>query len=225
MLIFADESGELGFKNGSSRYYVVGLLCTDQSKTLKKAVQEFDAYLIRRGWPKDIEIKAATLFNCKRDETIPDSFAFKQDPVPAIYRMLNRIGRLDVKADAIVVNKHNINEDLRTLPFGILHNYYAGQIIVPRVIQYDGDVHLIVDKRCKERHPQMHFDGYIRTKVFWEKGRFFNFEIRHEDSQEICGLRAADFVSWSVNRLFASDDDRFFARIKSFVKDLQRWYF
>ncbi len=225
MLIFSDESGELGFHDASSKYYVVALLCTNQSKRLKRVVQEFDAYLVRQGWPKDVEVKASTLFNCKRDRRIPDSFTLKQDPVPAICLMLNRISRLDAEADAIVINKRNINDNLRTLPFGILHNYYAGQVIVPRVIQYDGNVDLLVDKRSKERHPHMHFDGYIRTKVLWEKGRFLNFEVRHEDSREIYGLRAADFVSWSIYRFFTWGDNRFFDLVSPFLKSLQKWYF
>ena len=53
MNIYQDESGCLGFKDGSSKYFVVALLSTDRSKHLGNVIRKLKGQIIKAGWPKD----------------------------------------------------------------------------------------------------------------------------------------------------------------------------
>lgn len=224
MVVFMDESGELGFSQGSSNHYVITCLYSEDSKRLANRFRRYKARLIRAGWPKELEPKAATLFNSRRDQKVPNSFTYKNDPVPEIIRFLSGLGEQEISIDAIVINKRNIEARLRTLPFGILHNYFAGQILLSQITQYD-PLHLFVDQRSKERHHHLHFDGYIETRAYMEKGERFDFSIRHEDSRKVYGLSTVDYVSWAINRAYEFRDPRFFKCIRRKINDLQRWFF
>ena len=224
MHIFMDESGELGFHARSSKHYGIACICTEQQKSIYKAFKNFNAFLIRNGWPKDVEPKANKLFNCTRDSEIPSTFNFKSNSHDVILEFLKRLSKRDFEIDAIIINKRNIDTHLKNAPFGIKHNYFAAQVLVPRIVQYD-EVYLFVDQRSKERHSHLHFDGYIETRVFTERTNGMQFQIRHEDSRVVKGLSTVDYISWSIFRLFEYGDKRFFSCINGKVANLNKWYF
>jgi len=224
MNIYLDESGELGFHPRSSKHYVIACVCTDNSKRIAKRFKKYAGFLIRNGWPKEIEPKAARVFNSPFDQEIPDTFKFKKNPYTVILDFLDRLVKMDFEIDTFVVRKAGIEKRLRTVPFGILHNYYARQILIPRIIQYD-NVHLFVDQRSKERHAHLHFSAYIETEAFMTKGEHFPLQILHEDSQVVKGISVVDYISWSIFRLFESGDNRYFDVIRSKVVKLEKWFF
>lgn len=85
MNIYQDESGCLGFNAGSSNYFVVALLCPQNSKHIANIIRKFKGRVIKDGWPKSIEIKAHNLFVATTDSRIPNSYKYKQTPeVPII---------------------------------------------------------------------------------------------------------------------------------------------
>ncbi|MFC1928846.1 hypothetical protein ACFLXK_04500, partial [Chloroflexota bacterium] len=71
MNIYQDESGCLGFKVASSKYFVVALLCPQNGKHLSNIVRKFKGTSIKSNWPKTLEIKAHNLFVAKSDPRIP----------------------------------------------------------------------------------------------------------------------------------------------------------
>lgn len=138
--------------------------------------------------------------------------------------MLTRIANTDIEIDTIVVLKNKINNDLRTLPYGILFNYYCARVLVDRIVLYD-DVHLYVDETSKQTHDLLQFDAYIRNGALLTKKRNFPLDIVHGKSNIIHGISAADFVTWSIFRHFESKDDRFFILIKEKIKNFKTFYF
>lgn len=224
MNIYQDESGCLGFKAGSSKYYVVVLLCTENSKPIGNVIRKFKGSIIKSGWPKDFEIKANHLFQAKYNEKVPKEYKYKDSPEVPIFDILTRLARCDIEIDIIVVLKEKINSNLRTLPHGILLNYYSGQVLIDRIVRYD-EVHLYVDETNKQTHSLQPFDGYIKTGALLTKKCNFPFEIVHGNSNVITGISAVDFVSWSVFRKYESDDARFFDLIKHKIKTFKHFYF
>lgn len=224
MNIFQDESGCLGFEAGSSRFYVVVLLCTENSKHIGNVIRKFKGRTIKSGWPKDLEIKAHHLITADRNIDVPINYKYRESPEVPIFDILKRLAACDIEIDAIVVLKARISENLRTLPHGILHNYYSGRVLVDRIVRYD-DVHLYVDETSKQTHDLRHFDGYIKTGALLSKGHSFPFEIVHGDSNVIAGISAADFLSWALFRRFEYNDTRFFDLIKHKITTLKRFYF
>lgn len=225
MNIYQDESGCFGFNRGSSKYFVVALLCPKESKHISNVMRKFKGSLIKKAaWPKNVEIKAHNLFVAQSDVRIPSNYQYKNSPETPIFTILNKLACCDIEIDAIVILKEKILEKLRPLPNGILLNYFSGRVLVDRIVLYD-DVHLFVDETSKQTHNLQHFDGYIQTGVFLTKKQYFPFEIVHGNSNVIYGISAADFISWSIFRKYEFGDPRFFDIIKSRLKTFKPYYF
>ena len=129
-----------------------------------------------------------------------------------------------IEIDVIVVMKARIASNLRTLPHGVMHNYFSGRVLVDRIVKYDS-VHLYVDETSKQTHDQLHFDGYIKNEALLKKGRNFFLEIVHGDSNVVAGISAADFTCWAVFRRYEYNDARFFNLIRQKIKTLKTFYF
>jgi hypothetical protein len=224
MNIYQDESGCLGFKQGSSEYFVVAILCPQNNKHLYNVVRKFKGTLIKSGWPKTVEIKAHNLFIASIDPRIPKEYKYKNLPVKPLFDILTSLSKCDLVIDSIVVLKSKINKDLRTLPYGILFNYYTARVLVDRIVQYD-DVHLFVDETNKQTHNLLEFDVYIKNGALLTKKRNFPLEIVHGNSSVIHGISAVDFVSWAIFRKYESDDTRFFDIIKQKLGVYKTYYF
>jgi len=222
--IYQDESGCLGFKRDSSSYFVVALLCPKNSKHLSNVIRKYKGSLIKAGWPRQIEIKAHNLFIAANDFRVPPTYKYKNSPVTPIFEILTRIANADIEIDAIVVFKNKINSDLRTLPYGILFNYYCARVLVDRIVLYD-DVHLYVDETSKQTHDLLQFDAYVRNGALLTKKRYFPLEIVHGKSNIIHGISAADFVAWAIFRHYESKDGRFFGLVKNKIKTFKTYYF
>jgi len=224
MNIYQDESGCLGFNKGSSEYFVVTLLCPSNSKYLTNVVRKFKGKLIRDGWPKQIEIKAHNLFVARTNPRIPQSYRYKNNPLVPIHDFLKLIGSLPIEIDAIVINKKAVNQNLRTLPYGVLFNYFSAQILTDRICKYD-DVCLFVDQTSKQTHDKQHFDGYISTNAKVTKGKDFKLQIEHGDSRIVHGLGAADFTSWAIFRSYEQNDQQFETIIQSKILVYKKFFF
>lgn len=227
MVIFQDETGELGFDKGSSKFYVVTILVTDTPKRLRNIIRKFNGKLIRAGWPRNCEVKATRLFNAPRDASIPDTFKYKNNPNPLLFKVLRNIVDAVSYVDSIAVMKSTVYPHLRTLPFGILHNYYAAQILIPNILKYP-EVDLFVDKRSKERHSMRHFDGYIEGKVYesvFESQQRVKLAIYPVESHLDYGISAVDYVSWAIFRRFEVGDNRFFYLVKDKIQSIKTFYF
>lgn len=224
MNIFQDESGCLGFQPGSSSYFVVTLLCPQNSKHISNVIRKFKGDVIAAGWPRQLEIKASSLFHAKYNPVVPQNYAFKNNPEKPIFDVLKRLNSCSIEIDTIVVNKAKINANLRTLPFGILWNYFSAQVLVDRITKYD-DVILICDEHNKESHSQLHFDGYILTSAKMTKGRNFPCQIIHANSNVVRGISAVDFICWAIFRNYEFNDVRFFKLVQAKIQFLKRFFF
>lgn len=224
MNVFQDESGDLGFKAGSSKFFVIALLCPKDSKHFGHVIRKFKGHLIRVGWPNTIEIKATHLHMAQYEDSIPDDYKYKSTPDAPILEIAEKIAKCNVEIDAIIVNKAKINSNLRTLPYGVLYNYFSRTVLTERLIKYD-DVKLFIDRTSKQTHNIKHFDDYILTEALLAKGRNFNVSIEHGDSNVVAGISAVDFISWSISRKYEQNDDRFWDKFKHKVASFKCLYF
>jgi hypothetical protein len=224
MNIYQDESGCLGFQKGSSDYFVVTILCPDNSKHLGHLIRKFKGTLIKSGWPRDIEIKAHNLFLSNINPKIPSSYKYKNSPNDALIEILTKLAQCNIEIDTIIVKKCNIEVSLRTLPYGILWNYFSGRVLVSRIIKYD-EVNLYVDEHNKESHNELHFDGYIKTSALITKGCSFPLNIEHGNSNVVTGISAVDFICWAIFRNYESSDPTFYNLIKSKIINNNTYFF
>ncbi len=91
--IFLDESGDLGFKSKSSRYFVVAALCTETEKTTTRCIKK-----VRQGLSRKY-IRAELKFTESSDATRR--------------RVLQCISKRDVSISYIALNKNWVDPRLR----------------------------------------------------------------------------------------------------------------
>lgn len=221
--LFLDESGELGWHQNSSKYFVIAILSTDTPKKLGNSLKKEKAKLYNLGWPKDLEIKGSTLYGSNREPRIPAAISDKR--FEYLESIISRVLDAACVPHYCVVRKSRITQNLRNAPYGIAYNYFSGKLLC-RVYKdrFNGPITLIVDRRSKETHGNLPFDGYIQTHIITECEHTHAFHIRHEESHVFPGLQAVDFVSWGLFRHYEHGDNRFYKLITSKIGICDNWY-
>ena len=228
--IYCDESGEASFTESTyCNYFVICLITIAESqfKKVNNIIGRFNAELINKGWAKSDEIKANSLHNIGHNDELPDIVKSNIYGDDYIKKLLNTvIGYCDVEVNYIILNKAKvINDQLKKAPYGIVYNYLTGKILFPVIANYIDSI-LTIDKRNKEIHTQKHFDGYIQTEILkksLENNSNIQIEIKHEESHSNLGLQLVDFFSWSINRKYVADDDRFYNIFSKNIKIKIEW--
>ncbi|WP_417827759.1 DUF3800 domain-containing protein [Thalassospira sp.] len=221
-VIYLDESGELGFANGSSKFFVIATLATNNAKRLKNRVRKAKKKILDAGWPIEEEIKGTSLFGCQRRYDLSEEFKKNRDL--HIENFLKAVLFDEIKIHYSIVRKSCIKDHIRQAEYGIAYNFFTGKLLTRSYNHFEGSIDLIVDQRNKETHHKLPFDGYIKTQIIGECGHSERFSISHMESHDVVGLQAVDFISWSIFRNYEHNDDRFFKMIQPYVGCCDNWY-
>ncbi len=221
LYLFLDESGECSFsQNSAYTHFVIAILSIDDSEIpkLKDKLKRQFAYFIRNGWDKTKEVKASDLFKNKKFGA------------PAVLRVLNALMQLDsIQMSYLVVNKKNIkHQPFRNAPYGVGYNYFTGVLLSELVFQdHIYNFMIFYDEKNKETHPNKRFEEYLQTKIFGtalESDTDIAFTLCRGKSHEIYGLRAVDFICWSIFRKFEFRDTRFIDVFSQNILRKREWY-
>lgn len=221
--LYMDESGELGQKPGSSKFFLITILSTSHPKALRKRVKREKAKLYNAGWPKGVEIKGTTLWGADHIPQIPQAVAGKR--LDSLRSIINSIVSGPVKVHYSIARKDRLTPHLRSAPYGVVFNFLACTLLVrayPNFLR--GPLDLTVDQRSKETGIKMKFDGYVETRLVTDCNHQDGLEISHKESHDNPGLQAADFMSWGLFRHFEHGDDQFAKLIVPAVGYVDAWY-
>lgn len=193
--IFLDESGELGFKESSSKYFVIALLSCDEGElySLRRIMKKVRSKIIKKKMKKYPEIKG----NNSTDKIRKD--------------VLNRFLLTNSEIFYIVLEKSRVFEYLKSKK-NKLYNYISNLILNECSLE-NSHVCLIVDKSKTSRSLREDFDNYIRNNLT-ENNSNCKITIKHENSQSEGCLQVLDFVSWSIYRNYEYKDPQFMEIIK-----------
>lgn len=191
MIIFLDESGDLGFdwlKNKTSSYFVISLLVCNNGQTA-----EAIKYAVRRTLRNKLnhskctrvvgELKGATT-----------SLAIKE-------YFLAQMPAEGWHIYSVTLNKRKVSTHLTTNSGKVrLYNFLARFLIekikFPKILP---SVNLVVD-RCKSPDEIMDFNFYIQNQLQAFLALDTRFYISHETSHESYGLQAVDLFCWGIAR-------------------------
>jgi len=193
--IFLDESGELGFKSISSKYFVIALLSCDEGEVyaLRRIMKKVRQKIIKKKMKRYPELKG----NNSSDKIRTD--------------VLQRFIKTNSEIFVIILEKSKVYEYLKEKK-DKLYNYLSNLII--NECSFDTpSVCLIVDKSKTNRSLREDFDSYIRRNLN-KKNNNCNLIIKHENSQKDGCLQVLDFVSWAIFRNYEHQDSKFFNIIK-----------
>ncbi len=208
MLIYLDESGDLGFnfKKGASAFFVISFVAMDEpiSLELKRVIKKIKQ---KHRIPRKVEVKGNK-----------DRHALRLD-------VLRAISSLPIEIYSIVVNKKNIDKHLRN-DTNIFYNYMVNLIVIPYLERKKvNEAHIIADLRITRIAKGLRFDDYLKYKLFFEKKLYIELIVEFLDSRKSLGLQAVDFVSYSLFRKYERKDKRYYQIIEKRVKGEKKLFF
>jgi len=108
MYVYLDESGDLGFGQGSTKYLTIAFVTMGNPIPFRRCVKRVK---VKYHIPRDVELKGNTT-----------RALIKKD-------LLGKFARLDIEVHAITVKKTNVEHKLRK-DTNILYNYIVGLSLV-----------------------------------------------------------------------------------------------
>ena len=200
MIIYLDESGDLGFdfsKRKTSRTFVITVLVCDNDDAI-------------RGFRKAVRRALKNKLNAKRNSTnelkgTNTTLAIKE----YFFRQLTPSGW---RIYSVILNKSRVYDYLRTRQGKKkLYNFLARFVLEKIDLTKAGNaVNLIVD-RSKTSEEIRDFNNYVENQLQGLLPLHVPLYITHELSCNNPGLQAVDLFCWGMFRKHENDDARWYA--------------
>ena len=194
--IYIDESGDLGTKKASSKYFVMAAIKVEDSKKLEKIIKK-----TRRDFKKKMltsnEVKGGNL------------------PYELKIKILEKLKNIDYEVFIIVFDKEN------RFKIGYGDNKKAYDILASRLaklINIDKPTFIFIDKSKNKQEEIDNFNELFLNNLNNIKKQ--PIKIEHADSMHYKGLQMADLLSWSTFQNFENDNPEFLDMIKNKVVKL-----
>lgn len=203
-VFYIDESGDLGFAPGSSRYFVIGVVCvdSDEQKLIKRYVRRFRA---KKGLGRKVELHAS------ETKTV-DRVHFCQG-----------LARLPCSIHYLVLNKAKIKPELRR-DKNILYNFLCGLVLPPLMsVMQQATIHM--DCRNIKVASGNSLHDYLRVKLWGEMNASVDVQFGYFDSRESEGIQAADLVANAVYRRYERGDSRAYDSLLPIMGEKKELFF
>ena len=206
MYVYLDESGDLGFGQGGSRYFTIAFVVVKDPIYFIRCIKEIK---IKHNIPRNVELKGNTTREVIKEE------------------LLSRFQRLDIEVHAITVRKKNVEPKLRK-DTNILYNYVVWLLLVERILAETAGskVCIDVDRRVISITSGFKFNEYLRYKTWYEGQRQdIDLEINHRDSHRNYAIQGIDVICNSIFKKYNSNNYKLFNIIQGKVKSDKRLFF
>jgi hypothetical protein len=206
MYVYLDESGDLGFRQGGTKYFTIAFITMGNPALFRRCVKRVK---IKYDIPREVELKGNTT-----------RALIKKD-------LLSGFAKFDIEVHAITVKKANVESKLRK-DTHILYNYMVGLSLVERILNEPKDVKVVVnvDRRIISITSGFNFNEYLRYKVWYEgERRDINLEINHLDSHEAYVIQGIDIICNSIFRKYSSNSYELYNIIQGKVISDKRLFF
>ncbi len=196
-----DESGDIGFnfeKKGSSDFFVVTFLFTENKKTVEKIVKTIHAQL-----NKKIKRKIGVLH------------ATNEKPITR-KRLLKKLAENDCQIMSIYLNKKKVFtrlQDEKQVLYNYVTNILLDRIYNKKIVPNNKEIELIASRRETNKFLNENFKDYLNRQVKDKHNGAIKISIKTPFEEK--GLQAVDFVSWAIFRKYESGDDSYYNIIKN----------
>lgn len=196
--IFLDESGDLGFSSGSSRFFILTIILTTNHRKIEKVIKKAHKSLR------------------KKYKKVGELHSYNSDP-PTRKRVLKGLAEInECKILCIILNKEKVYTDLQKQKQHLYN--YAANILLDRLhnkkVINDGDKYeLFIDRRETNKFLNNNFINYLTSNLSNKGNGSFDIKIKSSETEKC--LQAVDFVSWSIFRKHERKDDEYYKVIKN----------
>lgn len=190
MFIFIDESGDLGSRKGSSRYFLLAAVIADDPKPLEKIIKR-----IRRGLQK-------------KKRKVKELHAYHTQPSvrKKLLSRLNKIPNL-----RIILFAYNKKENLRGLSQEDFYFKCAQDVVSAIFHETDknttDNIIIIFDKKDSNKFSSKRFITELHQKITHKFSSKFSISLVASNLHK--GLQIADFVSWAAFRFYEKEDGEY----------------
>lgn len=200
--VFLDESGDLGFKKTSSKWFLFTIALTSKPRSIERVTKKI--------W-RNLR---------KKHKKIGELHAYRADDITRS-RMLKSLNEInDLKIMCIILNKQKVYVDLQNQK-NYLYNYTANVLLerlhVIGAVEEKEPIHLYIDSRDTKKTLRENFIDYLTSSM--KKRRDCHFDVKLHSSHENKSLQAVDFISWAIFRKYERGDFKFYEIIKSKIVD------
>jgi hypothetical protein len=195
--VYLDESGDLGFTRGSSRYLVIAATIATERVNFDRIVKKGNEKLKVKG-----KCRAEVKFN-NSDDWIKHYY-------------IDKYCETSCKVVWGAVLKNSTKADLKRKK-DKLYNYLCGRVMAPVFESaHTKKFNVIIDKRAGGRAERNDFDGYLEGILDnHHQGPFPpSLRLSHFDSCNNAGLRVHDFVVGSIFRYLERKDAQYYEKLK-----------
>lgn len=182
-LVFIDDSGDPGFKQGiSSSNFVLAAALFIDPKTATLVNEAISTYRRSLGWRDDYEFKFAKI---RKD---------------IIIQLLETVAQYDFQIYAIYINKADYPNLFKFfIDSEKLYNWATKELLA--IMPLD-EARVKIDGKYGKQH-KLHVKTYIRHELNKEKRRVANFDV--QDSKKDNLIQLADLIAGSINRSFHTE--------------------
>jgi hypothetical protein len=198
--VFLDESGDLGFSNKSSRWFILTMAFTNNHRKIEKCIKKVHRNLK------------------KKYKRVAELHAYHTDAITR-KRILQLLSEAeDLKILCIILNKKKVHIDLQNQK-NYLYNYTAN-ILLDRLsnkkIYNTGDkIRVCIDQRETNKFLKENFKNYLNSNLVKKENNDFEVKIRPSQAEKC--LQAVDFISWAIFRKYEKNDYEYYEIIKNKV--------
>ena len=192
MDIYIDESGDLGFTQQSSEYFVMAALIPHDTLPIQRCFKK-----IRQQKMK------------KKMKQVPE-FKYNNTPSEIKRRIFRCLASCDLDIAYSILHKKQVRHHLQDKR-QVVYNYLAASL-VSKVASYYGtaeSVNVIIDKSLYGLQKE-HFDDYVTYKMleFPDNGVAdrSQISITHVNSKTEPCIQAVDFIAGAVHHKYRSDE-------------------
>jgi hypothetical protein len=195
--IFLDESGDLGFSERSSRWFVLTIVFTNNHRKIEKCVKK-----VHRGLKR-------------KHKKVKELHAYHADKITR-KRALKHLAEVeDLKILSIILNKKKVYTDLKNQKV-YLYNYTANILLDrmhnKKIIRDKDTIYIYIDQRETNRFLKKNFENYLKNNLASKANNNFDILIKPSHTEKC--LQAVDFISWTLFRKYEQGDYEYYEIIK-----------
>jgi hypothetical protein len=195
--IFIDESGDPGFKSGSSKYFLMGFAFFP-TENYKKSIDNIK---------NDIQTKTGK---------VPKEIKFNKSSHEIRIQLLRHLVDNNGKFGYIYVDKMRIYEYLRGHPeINYIYNqmiFYLIENFVDQA-QIRDNITLYIDQRSKNKNIKKNISTYLKRQIDPVLSPY-RLHARFEKSHNSRGVQCADCICGSIHRMIERNERAYFDLIR-----------
>lgn len=197
--IFLDESGDLGFKQRSSKWFLFTIVLTNNHRRIEKVVRK-----VKEGIQKS------------KRRGVHELHAY--NAIPRIkLRMLKLLAQeKDIKILCVILNKSKVHIDFENQK-NYLYNYTANVLLEKlyskKLINIDEQIDLYIDQKDTNKFIRDNFEKYLKDNFVKKSSNKVLIKIKPSHTERC--LQAVDFVSWAIFRKYEKNDYEYYEIIKN----------